>query len=215
MYWVSLERLRKMNYCNGVDNFINYTQFNTKNISGCDNIRYPCKRCKNKNFLDPDVVMMYLLYKNIKEKYLCWFAHGEPYVPYKIMIEKMIMLTSSSNNVYGVIDDNSNRYRNMIINVMTMNQNDINECSIVDEKPNVYTTIFLVFWKILRYHYKMDAQIIVNYQSLYMCSPSSQIMGWVRLITIKSSNMRKDFYLEGLRWKTASMLPNPWWNPLA
>jgi hypothetical protein len=79
------------------------------------------------------------------EKYLCSFAHEEPYVPYKIMIEKMIMLTSSSNNVYGVIDDNSNRYRSMVMNVIRMNQDDINECSIVDEESNVDTTIFLVF----------------------------------------------------------------------
>ena len=50
-----------MNYCiNGVDNFINYTQFNPKNISGCD-ISCTCKRSKNKKFLDLDVVMMHLL----------------------------------------------------------------------------------------------------------------------------------------------------------
>jgi len=153
--------------------------------------------------------------KNFMEKYLCSFAHEEPYVPYKIMIEKMIMLTSSSNNVYGVINDNSNRYRSMVMNVIRMNQDDINECSIVDEESNVDTTIFLVFWKILRYYYEMDTQIIVNYQSLYMRSPSSQIMGWVRLIMTKSSNRREEFYLEGLGWKRASMLLNPWWNPLA
>jgi len=34
MYWVLSEELRKMDYCNGVDNFIDYALYNLKNISG-------------------------------------------------------------------------------------------------------------------------------------------------------------------------------------
>jgi hypothetical protein len=56
-----------MNYCNGVQGFINYSLSNPRNISGCD-IRYPCKKCKNKTFLDPDVVMMHLLQKKIHKE---------------------------------------------------------------------------------------------------------------------------------------------------
>ena len=40
-----------MDYCNGVKGFINYTLFNSINISG-GGIRYPCKRCKNTKFCD-------------------------------------------------------------------------------------------------------------------------------------------------------------------
>ena len=36
-----------MDYCNEVENFINYVLSNPRNISGGD-IRCPCKRCKNK-----------------------------------------------------------------------------------------------------------------------------------------------------------------------
>jgi hypothetical protein len=49
-----------MNYCNGVQGFINYALSNLRNISGGD-IRFPCKRCKNKKFFDTDVVTMHLL----------------------------------------------------------------------------------------------------------------------------------------------------------
>ena len=40
---VSPEKLRMIDYCNGVEGFINYTLSNLKNISG-DVIRYPCNR---------------------------------------------------------------------------------------------------------------------------------------------------------------------------
>jgi len=53
---------------------------------------------------------------------LCWFVHREPYVPFKTMVEKMVGTTSSSNNVHDVVDDNSNPYRNMIIDMLRMNQ---------------------------------------------------------------------------------------------
>ena len=65
-----------------------------KNISGCG-IRCPFKRDKNKNFLNPDVVTMQSLQEGFMEKYLCWFSHEEPYVPYKTMVERMVVLTFS------------------------------------------------------------------------------------------------------------------------
>ena len=52
MYRHSPQELQRMNYCNGVQGFINYTISNPRNING-DGIRCPCKRCKNKIFLDP------------------------------------------------------------------------------------------------------------------------------------------------------------------
>ena len=38
--------------------------------------------------------------------------------------------------MHGVVDDNNNPYRNMVINVMRMNQGYAGKCSIVDEVPN-------------------------------------------------------------------------------
>jgi hypothetical protein len=61
---------------------------------------------------------MHLLQKRFKEKYLCWFTHGEPYVPYEAMIKSIVGSTSSSNNMHGVVDDNSSPYRNIVIDVI-------------------------------------------------------------------------------------------------
>jgi len=47
IYRVSPEGLCKMNYCNGIEGFINYALSNPSNING-GGIRCLCKRCKNK-----------------------------------------------------------------------------------------------------------------------------------------------------------------------
>jgi len=46
------------------------------------------------------------------KKYLCWFAHGEPYVLYETMVKKIVGSTSSISNVHEVVDNNSNPYIN-------------------------------------------------------------------------------------------------------
>jgi hypothetical protein len=49
-----------MDYCSGIQGFIIYTLSNLRKTSE-DGIRCPCKRYKNKKFLDPYVVMIHLL----------------------------------------------------------------------------------------------------------------------------------------------------------
>jgi hypothetical protein len=65
---------------------------------------------------------MHLLQKRFMEQYMYWYAHGEPYVPHKTIVEKMIGSTSSTSNVHGVVDENSNPYRTMVMDAMRMNQ---------------------------------------------------------------------------------------------
>ena len=60
MYRDSPEELHWMDYCNEIQGFISYALSNPRNISG-GGIRCPCKRCKNKMFLDLDVITMHLL----------------------------------------------------------------------------------------------------------------------------------------------------------
>ena len=55
------------------------------------------------------------------KKYLCWFIHGEPYIPYEIMVERMVGSTSNFSNMHEVVDDNNNPYKNMIMDAMIMN----------------------------------------------------------------------------------------------
>jgi hypothetical protein len=64
MYQDSLEGLCMVNYCNRVEGFINYALSNPRNTNG-GNIRHSCKRCKNKKFLDPDVITVHLLQKRV------------------------------------------------------------------------------------------------------------------------------------------------------
>jgi hypothetical protein len=124
--------------------FINYILFNPRNISG-EGIRCSCKRCKNKKFLDSDCVTMHLLQKQLMEKYSCWYTHGEPYVPHDTMVERMIGSTSTSSNVHGVVDDNSNLYRNMVMDAMGMNHDHASQCLIVNEELNADTSRFFMF----------------------------------------------------------------------
>jgi hypothetical protein len=53
---------------------------------------------------------------------MCWYAHEEPFVPYETMVERMVGLTSSASNVYGVETDNSNPYRTIVMDAMNINQ---------------------------------------------------------------------------------------------
>ena len=78
------------------------------------------------------------------KKHLCQFAHREPCVPYKTIVERMIGSTSSYSNEHGVVDDknNNNCHGSMLIDTMRMNQGDVDECSIVNEKQNANTTRF-------------------------------------------------------------------------
>ena len=124
-----------MDYYNRVQSFINFTTSISRNFSG-DGIKCPYRRCKNKKFLHPDVVMMYLLHKGFMEDYLCWYAHKELFVRNKSMVERMVGSTSSASNVHGVVNDNSNPYRNMVMDSMRMNQGNASQCPIVEEEPN-------------------------------------------------------------------------------
>jgi len=88
---------------------------------------------------------MHLLHKGFMEEYLCWYAYEEPFVPHETMIERMIGSTSSASIVHGVVNDNSNPYRTMAMDVMKMNQGHASQCTIIDEKSNADATRFLIF----------------------------------------------------------------------
>jgi hypothetical protein len=46
---------------------------------------------------------------------MCWYAHGEPFGPHETMVERMVRSTSSASNVHGLVNDNSNSYRTMVM----------------------------------------------------------------------------------------------------
>ena len=141
MYLDSPRELRRMDYCNGVQGFIYFTTFIPRNFTGgC--IRCLCRKCQNKKYLRLDVVMMHLLHKGFMEKYQCWYAHGEVFVSKRRMGEMVVGSTSSASNVHEAANDNTNPYRNMVMDAMMLNQGNVSQCPIVEEEPNVEATRF-------------------------------------------------------------------------
>jgi hypothetical protein len=61
---------------------------------------------------------MHLLQKGFIEEYLCWYAYEEPFVSHETMVERMVGSTCSAINLHGVVDDNINHYRIMVIDAM-------------------------------------------------------------------------------------------------
>jgi len=88
MYRDSSQGLPRMNYCNGVQGFINFTTSISRNFTD-GGIRCSCRKCENKKILHPDVVKMHLLTKRFMEDYLCWSAHRELFVPNESMVERV------------------------------------------------------------------------------------------------------------------------------
>jgi len=91
----------------------------------------------NKKYLHPDVVMMHLLNKGFIENYQCWYAHGEVYVSERRMEETVVGSISSVSNVHEAANDNTNPYRNIVMDAMRMNQGNVSQCPIVEKEPNV------------------------------------------------------------------------------
>ena len=144
MYRDSPQGLRRMDYYNGVQGFINFTTFIPRNFTD-GGIRCPCRKCKNKKSLYLIVVTMHLLTKGFMEDYMCWYAHGELFVPNENMVERVDGSTSSASNVHEVVNDNSNPYKNMVMDAMTMNKGNTSQCPIVVEEPNADATMFFLF----------------------------------------------------------------------
>jgi len=76
------------------------------------------------------------------EDYLCWYAHGELFVPNESMVERVVGSTSSASNVHEVVNDNSNPYRNMVMDAMRMNEGNVSQCLIIEEEPNANAARF-------------------------------------------------------------------------
>jgi len=52
------------------------------------------------------------------------------------MVEKVAGSTSSASNVHEVVNDNSNPYRNMVMDAIRMNQGNVSQCPIIEEELN-------------------------------------------------------------------------------
>ena len=69
--------------------------------------------------------VLLILHKGFMENYQCWYAHGEVFVSKRRMEERVVGSTSSASNVHQATNDNTNTYRNMVMDVMRMNQGNV------------------------------------------------------------------------------------------
>jgi len=76
------------------------------------------------------------------EDYLCWYAHGELFVSNESMVERVVGSTFSASNMHEVGNDNSNPYRNIVMDAMRRSEGNVNECPIIEEEPNADATRF-------------------------------------------------------------------------
>jgi len=214
-----------MDYCNEVQVFINFTTSIPRNFIG-GGIRCPCRKCQNKKYMHPDVVMMHLLHKGFMEDYMCWYAHGELFVRNKSMEERVVGSTSSASNVHGVTNDNSNPYRNMVMDAMRMNQGNVSQCPIIKEELNADASRFFdllkdsnkPLWDGCTNHSKLSvvAQVF-TIKSDHGLSEAGydKIIEWARSILPKGNRLKKNFYTAksmmkplGLGYQNIDMCPN-------
>jgi hypothetical protein len=191
-------------YCKNVKGFINFTLSNLKNISG-GRIRCLYVKCKTKKFHQLDVLMMHLLRKGFVEKYLCWFAYEEPYIPYKTMLERIVGSTSTFRNINEVVDDNCSRYRSMMIDTIKINYGYSGESSRVDEESNIDAVrcfeLFKDFdeslWDGCTNYSNLSAITrVFTVKSEYGLSKThyDNIIEWVKNILPKWKKVKKHFY---------------------
>jgi hypothetical protein len=171
MYRDSPQGLRRMDYCNGVQGFINFTTSISRNFTD-GGIRCPCRKCKKLKFSHQDVVTMHLLTKGFNEDYLCWSAHGELFVPNESMVERVVGSISSASNMHEVGNENNN----MVMDAMRMSEGNVSEYPIIEEEPNADAARFFDLLK------DSDEPLWDG------CTNHNKLLGVAQVFTIKSDH---------------------------
>ena len=78
--------------------------------------------------------------------------------------------------MHGVVDDNSNPYKNMVMDVMILNQGCAYECSSIDKEPNIDASRFFDILK-------------DSYEPLWdECTNHNKLLVIAHVLTIKSNH---------------------------
>jgi len=139
------------------------------------------------------------------QDYLCWYAHGELFVPNKSMVEKVVGSTSSASNMHEVGNENSNRYRNMVMNAMRMSEGNASEFPNIKEEPNADAARFFdllkdsdePLWDGCTNHSKLSAVAqMFTIKSDYGLSEAGydKIIEWARSILPEGNKLKENFY---------------------
>jgi len=170
--------------------------------------------------------MMRLLHKGFMEDYLCWYAHGELFVRNDSMRERVVGSTSSASNVHRVANDNSNPYRNMVMDAMRMNQGNVSQCPIIEEEPNADVARFFdmlkdsdkPLWDGCTNHSKLStvAQVFTIKSDHELSEDGyEKIIEWARSVLLEGNKLKENFYAAksmmkplGLGYQEIDICPN-------
>ena len=149
--------------------------------------------------------MMQLLHKGFVEDYECLYAHGEVFVSNRRIGETVVGSTSSASNVHETTNDNTNPYRNMVMDAMRMNQGNVSQCPIVEE-PNADVARFFdllkdsdePLWDGCTNHSKLWAVAqLFTIKSDHGLSEVGydKIIDWARSILPEGNRLKENFYV--------------------
>jgi len=124
--------------------------------------------------------------------------------------------TSSACNVHEVVNDNSNPYRNMVMNAMRMNQGNVSQCPIIEEEPNADTTRFFdllkdsnePLWDGCMNQSKLSAIAqVFTIKSDHGLSEASydKIIEWAKSILLEGNKLKENFYTAKSMMKPLSL----------
>jgi len=117
----------------------------------------------------------------------------------------VVGLTSSANNMHEVVNDNSNPYRNMVMNAMRMNEGNVSQCPIIEEEPNADAVRFFdmlkdsdePLWDDYTNHSKLSvvAQVF-TIKSDHGLSEAGydKIIEWARSTLPERNRLKENFY---------------------
>jgi len=129
------------------------------------------------------------------ENYQCWYAHREVFGSKRRMEETVVRSTSSASNVHKAANDNTNPYRNMVMDAITMNQDNVSQCPIIEEEPNADAARFFDLLK------DSDEPLWDG------CTNHSKLLVVAQVFTIKSDHGLSEVgYDKIIEWKR-SILP--------
>ena len=114
--------------------------------------------------------------------------------------------TSSASNVHETTNDNTNPYRNMVMDAMRMNQGNVSQCPIVEEEPNADAARFFdllkdsnePLWDGCTNHNKLSvvAQVFTIKSDHGLSEVGSdKIIEWARSILPEGNRLKENFFM--------------------
>jgi hypothetical protein len=160
--------------------------------------------------------MMHLLDKRFIENYQYWYAHEEVFGSKRRMEETVVGSTSSASNMHEAANDNTNPYRNMVMDAMRMNQGNVSQFPIIEEEPNADAARFFdllkdsgkPLWDGCTNHSKLStvAQVFtIKLDHRLSEAGYDKIIEWARGILPEGNRLKENFYAAKSMMKPLSL----------